>query len=150
MFAATLIKSIFVKSPKKRLAEMGIDPYFGPQWWILPDTVIDEIVCLYKNREYCDCMKDCFSCDETFFQTSIMTHADRFGITLNEKGYYLNKKWFTIFSNGHPILLTQDHFEQLISSPMLFARKFDIDVDAEILDMLDEHSLTLRNIEILD
>ena len=33
---------------------------------------------------------------------------------------------------------------------MLFARKFDIDTDAVILDMLDEHNLSLRNTEILE
>ena len=150
VFAATIIKSVFVRSPKQRLKAMGIDPYFGPQWWILPDQAIDEICTLYTNRDFCDCMRDCFSCDETFFQTAIMTSADQFGIVLNEKGYYLNKKWFTIFEHGHPLLLTQKHFDQLVSSKMLFARKFDLNRDAEILDMIDKHSLDLRGEKIQD
>ena len=150
MYMASVMKRLFVRSPKQRLNAMGIAPYFGPQWWILPDIAIDEILRLYESKDFCNCMKDCFSCDETFFQTAIMVHADKFNITLNEKGYYLNKKWFTIFSHGHPILLTQNHYEQLISSKMLFARKFDMDEDSAILDMLDQHNLDLRDAEIQD
>ena len=129
---------------------MGITPYFGPQWWILPDIVVNELLHFYENKDYCNCIKDCFSCDETFCQTAIMVHADHFGITLNEDGYYLGKKWFTIFSHGHPHLLTQNHFKQLTSSGMLFARKFDLDKDAVVLDMLDKHSADMRNKEIPD
>jgi hypothetical protein len=150
VFAATFVKGLFVKSPKQRLKEMGIDPYFGPQWWVLPDVVIDEILCLYEDKQFCNCMKGCFSCDETFFQTAIMVHSNRFGITLNDKGYYRNKKWFTIFSHGHPVVLTHNHFDEIISSKMLFARKFDLDSDSAILDMLDKHSLDLHDEAIQD
>lgn len=150
VFAITLLRGIFVKSPKQRLHDMGITPYFGPQWWILPDAAIDGIIHCYENESFCNAMKDCFSCDETFFQTAIMRQADDFAIKLNEKGYYLNKKWFTIFSGGHPILLTEEHFEQLISSKMLFGRKFDINKDDSILDMLDKYSLEMYNKTIVD
>lgn len=40
----------------------------------------------------------------------------------------------------HPKIFTQDDFDTLIHTPdRLFARKFDIQVDARILDMLDQH-----------
>lgn len=52
---------------------------------------------------------------------------------------YLNKKWYFVFENGsHPYVLTQKDYEKLISSDMLFARKFDINCNAKILDLLDE------------
>jgi hypothetical protein len=41
----------------------------------------------------------------------------------------------------NPAVFTQDRFEELVHSDKLFARKFDIDVDSKILDMLDEHIL---------
>ena len=47
-------------------------------------------------------------------------------------------------------MLTQEHFEQLISSKMLFGRKFDIDKDVSILDMLDKYSLEMYNKIIVD
>jgi hypothetical protein len=143
-------RGLFVKSPEKALKQMGIKPYFGPQWWILPDTAIAAILPLYESDTFRNCMKNCYSCDETFFQTAIMVHADQFGITLNEKGYYLNKKWFTIFSGGHPIILTLDNFEQIISSQMLFGRKFNITKDSAILDRLDAYNSIHRSEEILD
>lgn len=150
IFLVTLMKTCLIGSPQKRLNGMNIDPYFGPQWWILPDTVIEEITNIWENKKFCACMRDCYSSDETFFQTAIMIYADRFGITLNEKGYYLNKKWFTIFSQGHPVLLMEEHFDKLKSSKMLFARKFDIEKDSVILDMLDKHHLELLNEMIED
>lgn len=155
---AALVIQLFVKSPKQRLNNMGIKPYFGQQWWILPDVVIDEILQFFENKDFCNCIRDCYSCDETFFQTAIMVYADKFGIVINDegpfKGYYMNKKWYTSFSGEHPIVLTESNFEQIIAtkkpSTRLFARKFDIDTDAVILDMLDKRSLDLHNEAIQD
>lgn len=146
--AAALMKRMFVKSPKQRLKAMGMGSYFESQWWMLPDLAIDEMIGFYENQEFCNCIRDCFSCDETFFQTAMMVHAERFGISLNEKGRYPNKKRFAIFSHSHPVILTEKHFEEMTSSTKLFARKFDIDVDSKILDLLDQHNLDLRNDKI--
>jgi hypothetical protein len=150
VLVSSWVKRMFIKSPKQRLKSMGIEPYFGSQWWILPDIVVDEIFSFYNNEDFCRCIKDCYTCDEAFFQTAVMVFADRFGITLNEKGYYPNKKWFAIFSHQHPVVLTKNHFDQLVSSNKLFARKFDINTDATILDMLDKHNLNLKNQTIQD
>lgn len=137
--AATIswLKELFVKSPRVRLKKMKQFPYFGPQWWILPDVIIDEIYPLFENKKFCNIISDCFSCDETFFQTAIMMNPQRAKLILGENKEYRNKKNFTIFDGGHPIILTEQNYEQLISSNMLFARKFDINVDSKILDKLD-------------
>ena len=55
-----------------------------------PDSVIDEVNVLWKNKMFCNCMSDCYSGDEAFFQTAIMVN-NKFEITLNERAYYLNK-----------------------------------------------------------
>jgi hypothetical protein len=39
----------------------------------------------------------------------------------------------------HPDVLTGDHLDELLESGMHFARKFDSEVDVEVLDALDEH-----------
>jgi Core-2/I-Branching enzyme len=39
---------------------------------------------------------------------------------------------------AHPVTLTMQHFDAMISSGKDFGRKFDMDVDAEVLDRLDE------------
>ena len=40
---------------------------------------------------------------------------------------------------GHPYILRKDNFDMLKSRKELFARKFDIEVDSEILDVIDEY-----------
>jgi hypothetical protein len=39
----------------------------------------------------------------------------------------------------HPDVLTSTHLDELVDSGMHFGRKFDSEVDAEVLDALDEH-----------
>jgi hypothetical protein len=39
----------------------------------------------------------------------------------------------------HPDLLTSSDYERLLASGADFARKFDADVDSQVLDLLDEH-----------
>ena len=80
---------------------------------------------LYRDEEFCRIVSDCFSCDETFFQTVMMIHQEENGITLDEQGNFMNRKWFFVFDHGHPIILTKEHHAQIQSSGMLFARKFD-------------------------
>lgn len=150
VYIATAIIGLFVKSPEKRLAAMGMKPYRGGQWWILPDKAVQHILPLYENEEFCKSMRDSFSSDESFFQTAIMAYAEQFDITLDDKGYYRNKKWFTIFSHGHPITLTHEHFDKMFSSDMLFARKFDMSKTPDIFDKIDEHNLALKNQKIAD
>jgi hypothetical protein len=41
----------------------------------------------------------------------------------------------------HPDTLGARDYDHIISSKKHFARKFDINVDAEILDLLDQHIL---------
>lgn len=133
------IKQLFVGSPKKRLQNMGITGCCGSQWWILPDTIVKHALGMMKNKPFCSAISDVFSCDETFFQTATMASPYKDLLVFNENNDYLNKKWYFVFENGsHPYVLTQKDYEKLISSDMLFARKFDINCDAKILDLLDE------------
>ena len=131
------IKELFVGSPKARLDKMGIATYCGSQWWILPDTVIDRMEKFFTDKAFCRIVSDCFSSDETFFQTAIMAQQEENGVCLDENGNYMQGQWFFIFDGGHPILLNQEYFAQITQSGMLFARKFDTDYDTQILDSID-------------
>ena len=132
------IKQLAAGSPQKRLAKMGIEGYCGSQWWILPDTAIEHMLKMLDDKRFCSVISDVYSCDETFFQTSIMMNSAEFGIELDKDNNYRNKMWYFVFNNGsHPFVLTEKDFNMLISSDMLFARKFDADSDRKILDMLD-------------
>ena len=135
---ATRIKSLIIGTPVRRLKKRGWGTYCGSQWWILPDRIIENVLPFFEDREYHRIVSDCFSCDETFFQTAIMARREENGIRTDEAGNYINRKWFFIFHDGHPILLTQDRFREIKESGMLFGRKFDMDQDSEILNLLDK------------
>ena len=133
------IKQWFVGSPEKRLEKVGVVGYCGSQWWILPDTVIKHSLKMLNNKKFCSIISDAYSCDETFFQTSIMMRSYIDDAEFNENNDYLSKMWYFVFENGsHPSVLTQKDYQTLMSADMLFARKFDMERDAKILDMLDE------------
>jgi hypothetical protein len=138
VFIVSMIKELFYKSPHERLNKLGYVNCAGAQWWILPDKVIDIMLQERDNIPLCKAISDAFGCDETFFQTAIMKHKEECGIELDEQGNYLERRWYHIFNEGHPIILCKDDYEQLNKSNMLFARKFDTNVDRDILDMLDE------------
>lgn len=135
---ASCIKGLFVKAPAQRLKNRGLSCYCGSQWWILPDHIIDNVSRFFDDGEYRKIVNDCFSCDETFFQTAIMAEKEKNGIRTDEAGNYMNRKWFFIFYDGHPILLTQEKYREITESNMLFARKFDMEQDSKIMDMLDQ------------
>ena len=138
VFAISMVKELFTKSPKARLEKMGYPPYCGSQWWILPDGIIEQELKEYENKKLCRIVDDTFSCDETFFQTTIMKYAATNGIIVDNDKNFMNRRWFYIFDGGHPITLTNSHFEQIVASNMLFARKFDMKTEGQILDLLDE------------
>lgn len=138
VFVVSMVKELFYKSPHARLKKQGYLPCAGAQWWILPDNVIELMLRERENKDFCNAISDAFGCDETFFQTAMMKHRAVCGLELDEQGNYLEKRWFHIFDGGHPIILDKKYYDQLVYSKMLFARKFDVNVDSDILDLLDE------------
>lgn len=138
VYVVSMIKEFFCKSPNARLTKLGYLNCAGAQWWILPDHVIDLMLQECKNKEFCKAISDAFGCDETFFQTAMMKHKNECGLVLDEQGHYLEKRWYHVFDGGHPIILRKEDFNKLCQTEMLFARKFDITIDSEILDLLDK------------
>ena len=141
VLAVSRIKELFSHSPGHRLEAMGIQPFFGPQWWALPDTVMDHVEQMYGSRQYVKAISDCYSCDETFFQTALMMKPEQFGISLNEAGQWKGLLWYQVFVQGHPIILTKADYDRILTSGKPFARKFDADTDTEILDLLDQNRM---------
>ena len=72
--------------------------------------------------------------DEVFFQSTL--YSSRFpGKVENRQGHYID------FVSGapNPRVFTRDDFDRLVASGFPFARKFDEDIDAAILDRLEQH-----------
>lgn len=132
----TLVK---ILSKKKKIP---FELYGGSSWWAMNfDTLSkvqkyirinsDKVVPFFK---YTSCA------DEVFFQ-SIIKELIKTGHEINYKNSITYVNWER---KGCELPVTFDHndFFELVndSDNKLFARKFDIDYNEEILNLLDEHS----------
>lgn len=101
--------------------------YFGSQWqvltnefvkYLLDEQTIDPLVSFFSNKAIPD---------ESFFQTAIMN--SKFKNKIND--YLLYVDW-SLGSNSPKVLLESD-YDKLLSSKQVVARKFDINIDEEII-----------------
>jgi hypothetical protein len=88
----------------------------------------------YALRRFC---KFTWGSDEFLFQTIIM-NSEFAHTVLNDVINYID--WSGGGSN--PKIMTKEDYVALVKSEKLFARKFDIHVDSDILDMLDNEVKT--------
>ena len=124
--------------PIKRKFPKGFRPFGGSSYWCLSRECIEYI---YKLRAQNRAFVDFFKCvdvpDEIFFQTIILN--SRFGaMAVNDNLRYIDWKDPDAAS---PAVLQKSDFPQLLSSSKLFARKFDVSVDAEVLGLIDREIL---------
>jgi len=143
-FAASFIDfliSPFI--PKKRSLPEGYILYKGSLWWMLTKDCIDFIY-QYNQTEIGKKLKKFLKTTrhsgEIYFQTVLMNSSYKESIVNKDLRYIL---WLdaNYRVRGHPETLTIENFKDIASSESLFGRKFDINVDEEILDLIDEHIL---------
>lgn len=117
---------------KSRSFPEGIQPYGGSQWWSLH---IDCIQYLYQNCTEGNVLYDYYQYtmipDEMFFQTLIMNSPLKDTVVLNN---YRFIDWSN--GKGHPVTLTKGHYFKVVESDCIFARKFDIDLDYNLIKFI--------------
>lgn len=91
--------------------------------------------------------KYCWGADEFLFSTILFNSSFKNKIADN----LLYVDW-NLMDKGHPKILTESDYDMLKNSNKLFARKFDVDVDAEILKKLESNlsGLATKNIKALN
>ena len=115
----------------KRLKPANVQYYFGSQWWCLNDAMVKWIYNFLENYpEYIKLFKHSLCPDECFFQTLVMNSP--FANTTKPYLHYI--KWEK--GKSSPKTLTTIDYEELKKAEKLIARKFDINVDAEIIERL--------------
>ena len=118
---------IYLKSIK-RFKIFGGSSY----WCLTRDCVKFIIEYLEQNDNFIKFWKYVRIPDEGFFQT-LLLNSDYKGQLINDNFRYI------VWSNSpHPEILGEQEYEQFITSNKLFARKFDVTVNSNILDMIDE------------
>lgn len=118
--------------PKKKLP-MGLKPYGFSQWMaITPACARYVIDYLTKNPAVKKFFKRTWAADELIFQT-ILLNSELKDSVVNDHLRYIK----FIAGASRPNTLTMDDAADLVDSNKFFARKFNAEVDSEILDYLD-------------
>ena len=115
----------------------NMHPYGGSQWFCLPRRHVDYVLdFVSRNPKILGFYKRSLIAEEMVFQTIIMNSP--------LKNEVVNKdEWYIDWSrarDGHPPILTKTDLPLLLASGKLFARKFDVTVDSEVLDLIDNES----------
>jgi hypothetical protein len=125
---------MFIKLPKlHRQLPYKLEPYGGSAYFCLSKKHVDYVLEYLKNKpNLIAFFKHAFAPDEIFFQTVILNSVLKETV-INDNLRYIDwsKKGVT------PAILTIDDADNLLNSPKLFARKFDIESDKAILDLID-------------
>lgn len=146
LYAYQEVLTLIVGSPYKHLKAMNIRLYGGSAWWALPREAVGFITEQYKtNRQVVKWYRKATTPEETFFQTMTMMSPAAEKVVLNDP--YETKQncmTFTYFQRegkpvtGHPYSFTVNEIDKIQKMPHLFARKFDIDIDEKIFDIIEE------------
>jgi hypothetical protein len=103
-------------------------------WWTLSAASAKYLVDFVNDDHRLQRFLQFTWCPDEFLITTILMNYPGKNLVVNNNYRYID--WSQ--GGANPKTLTKDNFEELSKSNMLFARKFDIDVDEEIMDMLDD------------
>lgn len=139
VIAEKLEKTLY-GTPYERVTKYGIELYGGSAWWTLPHCVIDYIREMIKyNPKFIKEYKRTWTPEETFFQTMTMDYLFRRDeLQIMPTPTYPNFETPTKPFRGHPHIITIEDFDRIMGKKELFARKFDIDIDMRIMNVIDE------------
>jgi hypothetical protein len=134
--------------PRLRLARRfppALRPFGGSAYWCLSRACVEYVHEFVRaHSSYIRFFRFVDVPDELFFQT-ILLNSPLGATIVNDDLRYV--EWPTQAAAGGPAILGKDDFERIVQSSKLFARKFDVTLDAEILDLVDaSRSTDSRNI----
>jgi hypothetical protein len=132
-----------LKILKKRKFPHYLEPYAGDQWWALPIETVKKIIeFVDEHRDYSDYHKYSLAPDEMFFQTILMWFNKETKLFPHHQSTtYV--RWIPVSKEFPksltPVTFTKSYLNELLSLPdnKLFARKFNSELDTEILNLLD-------------
>jgi hypothetical protein len=139
--------SSLLKPLKRRRFPSSMKPYGGSQWWAFPIETIHQILkFIDANPNYTKYHKNSLLPDELFFH-SILMHLKEKNSSVIIKPSITYVNW-TRKNTSLPVTFTADDIDELKeqgAKNKLFARKFNIEEDREILNLIDELLLKDQN-----
>lgn len=144
----------FSGKPHKRAFMKNVTSYIGGQWMILTRSCCEFICSSSEVRKFEDFYRNTLIADESFFQTVLMnTSFD--GVIVND-----DKRAIIWVPDGEiklrPKTLLETDLGFLLDGKNLFARKFDEQVDALVLEILEssissnKQTFNNRNGQLID
>ena len=104
-------------------------------WWTISAECANYVNDIFsKNTKLTHFLKYSWGTDEFAFATIVMNSPFKTH-TINNNLRYID--WSE--GNSHPKLLLLEDYDAIISSDMLFARKFDTSIDINILNKIDKN-----------
>ncbi|GEM_PF-3377688 len=146
------IMSSIKYSPRQKLKNTHYIYSAGSHFWILPDTSVRFILDKYHNDKMLSSIfKHISAPEESYFQTILSVKPNL--LLPNEYIQFQSQeremdnpalrliKWYEngIHTNGHPAIWKKEDFKFLLTADALFARKFDMDIDNDIITLIDRH-----------
>jgi Core-2/I-Branching enzyme len=124
------------RSPLKRRFPAGLRPYGGGAYWCLSRDCIEYVARFVERRpDVVSFFRHVDIPDEIFFHTILLSSELR-GTIVNDNLRYID--WT---QGKRPAILRVRDLDALRTSPKLFARKFDVNQDETVLDLIDRHLL---------
>lgn len=125
---------------KKRRFPNHLQPVGGMQWWALPMETLRYVRhYISVNPGYTEYFKYSLIPDEMFFQTLVHNSFDNSGPPVSFS------KWTNEQADSSPFTIQSCHLKILESANEFFARKFDLQADSEILDLIDKNLLAPKS-----
>jgi hypothetical protein len=104
-------------------------------WTLTPDCALYVLNYIKSQPKLNRFLKYTWGSDEFVFQTVIMNSPYKDSVINNNYRYI---DWSG--GGSHPKLLVTEDYEKIIATDNIIGRKFNIDVDENILDLIDKHN----------
>jgi len=133
-FRLEAILNFFIKRGKM---PMDLKMYGVSTFWTLsPACALYVVDFIEHNKELEQFLKYTWGSDEFIFQTVLMNSPYKDAIVNNNYRYV---DWSA--GGARPRFLTTEDYDNIIASEGFFGRKFNIELDENILDLVDAHCL---------
>lgn len=152
------IETLCKGSPNTILRKKGYTLSTGSHFWMITDKAARYVYKVYKDGDLNEIFHNLEVPEECFCQTILLHNSsfsknipdclqeskneDLYGVDLPHLRYI---KWYEHgkHSTGHPFIIKDEDFPLLKKADALFARKFDIEMDSNILDLIDQYILKI-------
>jgi len=134
-----LLMALSVTHKRKRKMPEGFTPVAGSQWFSITKDCMEYVLKVHhEHPELKKFFRHTLLPDESFFTTILVHSPYKEKIAQNNYRYI---RWSSEGARSHPEVLKKEDLPILKASEKLFARKFDMNQDSMILDLIDKELL---------